>query len=200
MLRPCPLARRLLAVVAFGLNLVHLAEQVRLVARQEFVEFALGPGVVVPFAFRGVGVERAGERAVGGAHLAQHPVQRAHGDVGVKLVACERVGVRIRPAELRVVVEHLLEVGQQPAFVGRVAVEAAADVVEDSALRHRGQGHQREGCAFGVVPLRAERQQHGQRGAGREFGRAAEPAVEGVEAFQHLRFVGAEDAGTALAS
>ena len=48
----------------------------------------------------------------------------------------ERPGMEVRGGEQRVVVEHLLEVGDEPERVDRVAVEAAADVVVHAAGGH----------------------------------------------------------------
>ena len=56
-----------------------------------------------------------------------------------------RLSGDLRPPEVQageegVVVEHLLEVGDQPALVHGVAGEAAADLVVDAAVGHGGQG------------------------------------------------------------
>ena len=48
-------------------------------------------------------------------------------------------GFEQREDELRLVVQHLLEVRHAPLAVDRVAVEAAADVVAHAAERHRAQ-------------------------------------------------------------
>ena len=45
-------------------------------------------------------------------------------------------GVGVQPREQGVVVQHLLEVGDQPPLVDRVAREAAADVVVHASGRH----------------------------------------------------------------
>ena len=45
--------------------------------------------------------------------------------------------MEVDPGELGVVVEHLLEVRDEPDRVGRVAVEAAAELVVDPAVGHR---------------------------------------------------------------
>jgi hypothetical protein len=51
------------------------------------------------------------------------------------------VAVQVGPGEERVVVEHLLEVGDEPDVVDRITREPAADVVEDAAGRHRVERH-----------------------------------------------------------
>ena len=86
--------------------------------------------------------------------------------------------MQIRGGEERVVVEHLLEVGDEPALVDRVAVEAAADEVVHAAGRHPVEGlrdHlERASSAAGA-------EQELERRGRRELRRAAEAAVRGVE-------------------
>src|SRR5262249_4503615 len=84
--------------------------------------------------------------------------------------------------ELRVVVEHLLEVRDLPGRVGRVAMETAADVIVDAARRHllERQGHHLEGPRLSRATVVAE-QEVEVRGA-RELRPAPEAAVHGVEA------------------
>ena len=76
-----------------------------------------------------VGVERREEAALGRAHLAQRPVERLLGDAPEQRLAGHLPAVQVRAREQRVVVEHLLEVGDEPVRVDRVAREAAADLV-----------------------------------------------------------------------
>ena len=57
----------------------------------------------------------AAKRAVVGRQLADHVVERARRDVAVARVAGQLPGVQVDPRELGVVVEHLLEVRDQPA-------------------------------------------------------------------------------------
>ena len=72
-----------------------------------------------------------------------------------------------------VVVEHLLEVGDEPDAVDRVASEAAAELVVDAAGQHRVE---RLPTHLGL----AAGQQQLERGGGRELRRAAEAAVLAV--------------------
>ena len=66
-----------------------------------------------------------------------HVVERPGRDLEEPRVAGERPGVQVDPRELGVVVEHLLEVRDQPVRVGRVAMEAAAQLVAQAAVGHR---------------------------------------------------------------
>ncbi len=77
----------------------------------------------------GVGVLRGGEAALGQQQLAQHVVERLLDDLAVALAAGHEPAVEVRGNEQRVVVEHLLEVRDEPVRVDRVAMEPAADEV-----------------------------------------------------------------------
>ena len=87
-----------------------------------------------------VRVLRRGEAALGQPQLAEHVVERLLGHAPVALVAGHDPGVEIRRGEQRVVVEHLLEVRDEPLAVDRVPVEAAADEVVHPARGHRVEG------------------------------------------------------------
>ncbi len=80
----------------------------------------------------GGGVERALRRG----HVAQHVVQRLPGDALIPGVAGEAIRFGVQARQIRLVVEHLLEVRHQPLRIDRVAVKAAADLIVDAAARH----------------------------------------------------------------
>ena len=82
-----------------------------------------------PFHALGVSVLRGGEAAVDEPQLAEHVVERLLGHPPVALLARGRPGVEIRRGEECVVVQHLLEVRDQPVPVDGVPVEAATDEV-----------------------------------------------------------------------
>ena len=84
------------------------------------------------------------ERALGGREVAQDEVQGLgdHAEILGSSTVLPRV--QVGPGQLRLVGEHLLEVGNEPAGVGRVAAEPADEVVVDAAGRHgveRPQAH-----------------------------------------------------------
>jgi hypothetical protein len=114
------------------------------------------------------------------AQLAQDPVADAGGDPAVLLPPGGVEGAGVETGELGVVVEHFLEVGQEPLRIGGVTVEAAADVVVDAAEGHRVEGGVDHGRKRGAVFGGAQQQREG--GVGRELGRAVEAAVARVEA------------------
>ena len=83
-------------------------------------------------------------------------------------------------AQVGVVVEHLLEVRDEPTRVGRVAGEATAQVVVDAARGHgveRGGDHVQRGLVTGVGVMAKQRLRGHRR---RELRRGAESAVSCV--------------------
>src|SRR5207244_8117202 len=65
------------------------------------------------------------------------PCQDPFGDVPVQRVAGELPRVQVVRKETCVVVEHLLEMRNDPTWIRRVPMEAPADLVVHAALRHR---------------------------------------------------------------
>ena len=127
------------------------------------------PGVGGPFDALRVGVLAGRERTVRQGQLARHVVQRVLHDRPVARLAGELPRVEVGAGELGVVVEHLLEVGHQPLPVGRVAREAAAQLVVDAAVGHGVQGaaHHRQRRLVGRLGHGADEErldEHGRRG------------------------------------
>ena len=136
-------------------------------------QLVVGPHVELALDALGVGVERGVEATFGAAHLAQRPVERLAAHLAQPLLARDLPAVQVGARQQRVVVEHLLEVGDGPGGVDRVAREAAADLVVDPAGRHRAQRPERH------LALAAREQELDRRGR-RELRRAAEAAVGAV--------------------
>ncbi len=129
----------------------------------------------------GVGVQRGGESALVRTEFPHHELGGLDGDPAGQVRPGGAPQVRVRTAQQRVVVQHLLEVRHRPRLVHRVAREAAAQLVVDPAAGHRLRGRLhhlqgRLGPRTGVV-AQQEFQRHGRR----ELGRATESAVHGVE-------------------
>ena len=83
-----------------------------------------------------VGVLGGAEAAVGGRHLAQQIVAHALRRLAVFGARRQLPRARVERGEQGVVVEHLLEVGDEPEGVGGVSVKAAAYLVVNPARRH----------------------------------------------------------------
>ena len=135
------------------------------------------PGVRQTFDAVRVGVLRGGEATFREPEVAGHVVERLLGDAPVALLPGDEPGVKVRRGEQRVVVEHLLEVGDEPGLVHGVAVEASAELVV-----HAAGGHPVESRAHHVerVVAPGAEQELEVRGRG-ELRGAPEAAVGGVE-------------------
>ena len=72
-------------------------------------------------------------------HLAD-PAYYSAGHLGVLLGTERRMGIEIGSEQLRIVVTHLLEVGDDPLRIDTVAVKSAAELVVDPAPRHTLEG------------------------------------------------------------
>ena len=141
---------------AFVREVVHLHESSRFFLAEDSGDFLLCPHVELAFFSLAVGVLRGIESTVRIGHVAEYVGQDFLGGLRESLVAVDLVTLQIGNHEERLIVEHLLEVGQKPAFVGGVAVDAQADLVVDSPEAYLGQGvfHHAEGVFFiksGVV-------------------------------------------------
>ena len=149
-----------------------------------------------------------GEEPAGGrvGEVALHVGEDVARRVGKLFVTRDLVGFQVGDGELRLVVEHLLEVRDVPARVGRVAVKAAAQMIVDAARRHvtqRGEVHLQRVLALGrvrpVAGVNAGEQV--ERDGLRELRGVAEAAVLGVEAAGELLITGVKqsEAGRGLA-
>ena len=166
--------------VAARRHVIGALERGRGVAQQR-VHLGLGPDVEAAFLALAVGVLGGGERGTAGhalrGHVARHPADGLRRARGIQRVGPMRVRQRQQFQQLRVVVQHLLEMRHQPDRVGRIAGIAAAEMVVDAALRHPLQ-HQvqrvlalRRAGAEGVLPQEAEDRRVG------EFRRALQAAL-----------------------
>ena len=156
-------------------------EERRGVVAQHLADLGRGPGERQPLDAIRVGVLAGRERAVGRRELADQVVEHALGDLAEARVTGLRPRVQVDPRELRVVVEHLLEVRDEPDRVGRVPVEAAAQLVVDAAVGHLLEVEAGDRLGLGVAAGHpAEQELDGHRL--RELRGAAPAAVDPVEA------------------
>ena len=95
-----------------------------------------------------------------------------------QLVAGDRGGCRIDAEELRVVVEHFLEMRDGPGLIHRIAREAAAQLIVDAAFGHARQGERGHGPRRGARIAQAALDALGMRKL-RRRAETAEAAVEG---------------------
>ena len=102
---------------------------------QQTVNFIALPDVELAFLVFGIGIQRAVKAATRCCHFTQQPRDEFVSDLRVGLCRASR----IQRQQLRVVVQHFLEVGNLPAFVDAVAAEAAAQLVVDAAIGHASQ-------------------------------------------------------------
>ena len=120
------------------------AEKVRVPFSERRLDLGGGPDEELPLLAFAVGVLRAEEGAGRARHLAEDVVERLLGDFAIERVAGDLKCLDIGGNEKGVVVEHLLEVRDEPAGVGAVAMEAAAELVVHAAAGHqveRVRGH-----------------------------------------------------------
>ena len=99
-------------------------------------ELVEGPHVERALHSLGIGILRREEPAIGVAEVPQHVLDGLRGDLAPPLVSQHPPPVEVDPGEECVVVEHLLEVGDQPPGVHRVAGEATAQVVVHASGGH----------------------------------------------------------------
>ena len=83
--------------------------------------------------------------------------------------------------QLRVVVEHLLEVRNDPALVDAIAMEAAGELVIDAAARHLFERHGEGLTGVRIAAVDGELQQKIERGGMGKLGLRPEAAVARIE-------------------
>ncbi len=83
-----------------------------------------------------VGVDAGGEAGRLQGQFPENEIDDASRDFPEQRRARQLIGFEVHVEQLRVVVQHLLEVRHPPGPVGGVAVEAAAHVVVDAAGGH----------------------------------------------------------------
>src|SRR6202020_954378 len=114
-------------------------------------------------------------------HLAHQPPERLTRPLGEYRIGPEGMDKSQQFEDLRVVVQHLLEMRHEPFGVGRVARVAAAEMIVDASRVHRLE-HGAQSLAEGwvataehLVPEEAEDRRVG------KFRRAAQAAMDGID-------------------
>ena len=122
--------------IALGADVVMGCEKLT-VGRAENVEnFGFRPDVEFSLFTFGIGVERGTEGALACRHFAPEPAHRFMRAFAEQRVAGAREGKREQLEKLCVVVEHFLEMRDQPALVDRITREAAAEMIVDPAFAY----------------------------------------------------------------
>ena len=130
-----------------------------------------------------VGIGRGVKAALGCAHVAVRVSQNLPRDPGVILRPCDLITLQVGQREQCVVVEHLLEVGNEPAVIRRVPVEASAYLVVHPSRRHLVQGQSRHAQESFIPRPAVVPQQEPNREVAWKLGAPCEAAVRGVESF-----------------
>ncbi len=112
------------------------------IVTQQRAQLRSSPNVELAFDTFGIRVlgGTEGGRRRGRMHLALQIGQNVFGHKAQARIAGQPIRAGVNARELRVVVQHLLEVRYMPARVRGVARKAAADMVVDAASGHLGQG------------------------------------------------------------
>ena len=169
--------------VSLRRDVVDRLEQRRVGAEQR-VDLGLAPDVELALLAFAVSVERGRERALAGEHLARQPLDRLLGAAAEQRILGVEPDLAEQLENLRIVVEHFLEVRREPALVRRVARIAAAEVIVDAALAHALHREQDGGAhelRAGAPIIAPEHVEHG--GVGK-FRRATDAAVLAVDLVQ----------------
>ena len=135
------------------------------------------PRVREPLDAVGVRVLGRGEPPARDGQLAEDVLDRLLDDAAIARRARDHPGVEVRRDEDGVVVQHLLEVRDEPAVVDGVAVEAAADDVVHASRRHAVERRARHRERLVVSGAQEELD----RGRRRELRRVTEAAEGGLE-------------------
>ena len=180
--------------IAFAVDAICAFEEWRAHA-QRFAYFSFAPSVEFAFLAFAVGVETAGETAARRTHLARDPLDRLGHAQAIQFATLVLPDLGQQFDQLGVVVEHFFKMRHEPSIVGRIAREAAAQMVVDAALRNMVEC-QKDALAQRVatrpLPGPPEKVEAGRL---REFWRGAEAAIHAVEPLLQLFADGVDEVG-----
>ena len=159
------------------------------VAREEFAipgaEFfdhgVVRPDVELALLAFGIRIERSGERALTCRHFAREPVYGLPRALPIERRVEARVGDGKQLEKLRVVVEHFLEMRDEPALVDRIARETAAEMVVDAALADVMKRNIDGAEIAGLAGAQAGAPQKFEQCRLRKFRRAARAAIDRID-------------------
>ena len=113
-------------------------------------------------------------------HVAQYVVERTAHHGGIPLIATHEIGIKIEFDQLRVVVEHFLEMRHLPCGIYRVPCEATAQMIVNATRRHACAGLQNHSFGVQIVESLSVAQQIARQARRRKFRRAAKTAVHRI--------------------
>src|SRR6185369_14068102 len=114
------------------------------------------------------------------SHLAEHVIENALDRFASLWLAGYLEIVQVESREQGIVVEHLLEVRDQPARVGGVAMETAAELIVHAAIRHFSARVIDHFERISISCAHVSAQQKLERHRRRKLRSASEPAVDGI--------------------
>ena len=130
------------------------------------------------------GIESSGK--VG--HLPENIIEHFRRDLAIGGLFRDLIGFQVGPCQEGIVVEHLLEMGDQPALVGGVPCEPATDMIVDPPVRHRIE-RARDHLQDSALPCSAVTTEEQREPCGRgKLWRTTESAVALVEILTELRY------------
>src|SRR5690606_23148427 len=109
------------------------------------------------------------EGAARDLHFPEKPLYCLLDSEAEQIVASFRIGPVCKADELRIVIEHLLEMGHQPCSVGGITGQAAAHMVVDTAGEHPFEADQDGIAMFTVAGVEPGEPKGGHEGGVRKF-------------------------------
>jgi len=153
------------------------------------------PAVKLPFVPLAVGIFGGIEAAVRMRHVAEHVCENVADDFRVARLAGDEIRVEVELCQLRVVVEHLLEMRHEPFGVHGVTGEAAAELVVNAARCMRSQVCSTLRVASGIVEAFGVAQQKPRLARLGNFGAPPKTAVARVVMLLQQQAGLAQDSG-----
>ena len=159
-------------------------------------DFSFGEAVELAFLPFTVGILGGVKAAVGVGHVALEITDNIADHGMVLRIAADQAGIEIKIDQLGIVIEHFLEVRDEPFFIHRVAGEAAAQLVIHAAGRHPAAGEEHLIHQFLITGGDGVHQDQARDLWLREFGGSTEAAVFGIEVPSESRGGGGDDLRT----
>ena len=166
--------------------------------RNDLVNLGFAPAIVFAFFAFGVRIVAGCEQSVRGGHFINEPLARLFDSLAEQLVLGGRQYVSELTDELGIVVEHLLEMGDKPSLVYRIAGNTPTEVVVDSPLTDVRHGCRHGFTRLGMAGSSGHRPKQLKERALGEFWRHTNAAVLPVHCAEYLGYGGFEESGVDL--